>query len=73
MACVEQALEWSKRSIDQTQEPALMDTYANILYKLGKKDEAIEWETKAMNAEPADKSTYEETLKKMKSGEKTWN
>ena len=73
MACVEKALGWSKRSVDLTQASATMDTYANILYKLGKKDEAIEWETKAMNAEPTDKSTYEETLNKMKSGEKTWN
>ncbi len=32
MACVEQALDWSKRSIDQGQEPAFMDTYANIFY-----------------------------------------
>lgn len=74
MACVEQALAWSKRSIDNNEEPMFMDTYANILYKMGKKDEAIEWETKAMNLETsADKSTYEQTLNKMKNGEKTWN
>ena len=74
MACVEQALAWSKRSIDNNEEPMFMDTYANILYKMGKKDEAIEWETKAMNLETsADKSTYEQTLSKMKNGEKTWN
>jgi hypothetical protein len=74
MACVEQALTWSKRSIDNNEEPMFMDTYANILYKMGKKDEAIEWETKAMNLETsADKSTYEQTLNKMKNGEKTWN
>lgn len=74
MACVQQALEWSKRSIATHQEPAFMDTYANILYKLGKKDEAMEWETKAMTAAPeTEKKNYAETLEKMKNGEKTWN
>ncbi|MBS1746420.1 MAG: DUF255 domain-containing protein [Bacteroidetes bacterium] len=74
MACVQQALEWSKRSIDQNQEPAFMDTYANILYKLGRKDEALVWENKAMTAAPEnEKKGYQETIDKMKSGEKTWN
>jgi thioredoxin-related protein len=74
MACVQQALDWSKRSIDENQEPAFMDTYANILYKLGRKDEALEWENKAMSAASEnDKKTYQETIDKMKTGEKTWN
>jgi hypothetical protein len=51
-----------------------MDTYANILYKLGRKDEALEWENKAMSAASEnDKKTYQETIDKMKTGEKTWN
>ncbi len=72
--CVEQALEWSKRSIKDNNEPMFIDTYANILYKLGKKDKAITWEQKALDLAPAgDKKTYQETLDKMKNGEKTWN
>ena len=48
MKCVAEALEWSKRSFDGNNTPGFIDTYANILYKLGRKDEAIKWETKAM-------------------------
>jgi len=74
MTCVSEALEWSKRSFKDNNEPGFMDTYANILYKLGKKDEAIMWETKARDlAAEGDKKGYEEVIEKMKKGEKTWN
>lgn len=71
--CVASALAWSKRSVDQTQEkePAFLDTYANLLYKLGKKDEAIAMQQKAVNLVTADeKAQYQTTLDKMKKGEK---
>ena len=72
MTCVSEVLDWSKRLKDGG-DPGFMDTYANILYKLGKKDDAIALETKAVDKAPdADKATYQETLGKMKSGEKTW-
>ena len=48
--CLKNALEWSKRSFEKEQNPAYMDTYANILYRLGRKDEAIEWEQKAFHS-----------------------
>ena len=74
MACVEKALEWSKNSFKESNEPMYIDTYANLLYKLGKKDEAITWEQKALDLAPeGEKKSYEETLDKMKKGEKTWN
>jgi thioredoxin-related protein len=72
MTCVSEVLDWSKRLKDGG-DAAFMDTYANILYKLGKKDDAIALETKAIGMLPdADKGTYQETLTKMKNGEKTW-
>jgi hypothetical protein len=50
-----------------------VDTYANILYKLGKKDDAIAMETKAMSlAGDPDKASFQEAIDKMKKGEKTW-
>ena len=53
--------------------PAFIDTYANILYKLGRKAEAIAKETEALNlTEPAERPDYQQTLDKMKSGAKTW-
>lgn len=74
--CVEEALEWSKRSLtgENSNNPMFMDTYANILYRLGKKDEALTWEQKAVDLAPeGDKKQYQETLDKIKNGEKTWN
>jgi thiol-disulfide isomerase/thioredoxin len=72
MTCVSEVLDWSKRLKDNS-DPGFVDTYANILYKLGKKDEAIALETKAVDLVPdAYKSSYQETLGKMKKGEKTW-
>ncbi len=74
MTCVSQALDWSKKSFEGNNQPEFMDTYANILYKMGRKDEAINWEQKAMDAAAAgDKDGYRQTIDKMKNGEKTWN
>lgn len=73
MQCIEQALEWSKRSFKDKEVPAFMDTYANLLYKAGKKEDALAWEEKALNKASGDeKKNYESTLEKMKKGEKYW-
>ncbi|MET3877668.1 thioredoxin domain-containing protein [Chitinophaga sp. OAE865] len=73
MQCIEQALEWSKRSFKDNEVPAFMDTYANLLYKSGKKEDALAWEEKALNKASGDeKKNYETTLEKMKKGEKYW-
>nr|WP_121270134.1 thioredoxin fold domain-containing protein [Pedobacter schmidteae] len=70
--CVASAMAWSKRSVEETQEkePAFLDTYANLLYKMGKKEEAIAMQQKAVNLVPAnEKNQYQATLDKMKKGE----
>jgi thioredoxin-related protein len=73
MTCVAQILDWSKQ-LKNTKVPAYLDTYANLLYKLGKKDAAIALEQKALDSSPGnDRSGYQSTLDKMKKGEKTWN
>lgn len=75
MACVANALAWSKQSFADNNSPMFMDTYANLLYKAGKKKEAIEWETKAMTQAKTNKEDtgeYQTTLNKMTKGEKTW-
>jgi tetratricopeptide (TPR) repeat protein len=71
LACVKEALEWSKKSFDGNNNPMFIDTYANILYKLGNKQEAIKWEEKALALSNNDKE-IQTTLDKMKKGEKTW-
>jgi hypothetical protein len=52
-------------------DPLLMDTHANLLYKLGKKDEALQWEAKALAAAP-DNGDIKAAYEKMQKGEKTW-
>jgi thiol-disulfide isomerase/thioredoxin len=68
-----QALIWSKKTLGKD-NPAYLDTYANILYKLGQTKEAIEIETKVLNGttDQDEKKSYEETLDKMKKGKPTW-
>src|SRR5436309_10555271 len=39
---------------------ANLDTYANLLYKAGRRKEAIEWEGKALHIATAEKSRSEE-------------
>jgi len=65
---LEKAGQWAKRSIDLKSQPENNDIYATILVKLGKKDEAIAYETAAIalarkQGKPARK--YEDALKKM--------
>jgi len=47
------------------------DTYANLLYKVGRIDEALENEKKAIQLSKGDKQ-FVETLDKMKRSEQTW-
>ncbi|GAB4009309.1 hypothetical protein GCM10028808_17560 [Spirosoma migulaei] len=66
------ALTWSKRTLEYREDGSLMDTYAHILYWLGRKEEALEWQTKAVKKEK-DRGTpmstsLEATLNKMKNG-----
>ncbi|MES2332454.1 MAG: thioredoxin fold domain-containing protein [Bacteroidota bacterium] len=76
MACVNLALGWSERSIKDEKMPGVymyMDTYANILHRIGRTKEAIQWQEKALALAPdGAKETYTATLNKMKKGEKTW-
>ena len=73
---LENALRWSKRSLEIYPENHMyIDTYANLLYKLGQKQEAIVNETEALRIATDAKSgtkMYETILLKMKDGEKTW-
>ncbi|WPV67800.1 glycoside hydrolase family 2 protein [Chitinophaga sp. LS1] len=67
------ALSWSKRTLQEGEAITFMDTYANLLYKLGKKDEAISVEEKAVNmAAKGDKPSFQANLDKMRKGESTW-
>ncbi|PWV55496.1 sugar-binding domain-containing protein [Chitinophaga sp. S165] len=61
----------SAHGLKQKEMIALLDTYANLLYKLGQKSEALQWQKKAVAAAPADKE-LKTNLEKMQRGEPTW-
>jgi tetratricopeptide (TPR) repeat protein len=68
------ALVWSDSAIKYSPRPAAeyFDTYANLLYKMGKPTEAIPLEEKAVRINPADREIFG-NLQKMKNGEPTWS
>jgi thiol-disulfide isomerase/thioredoxin len=69
---LEEALSWIDRALTmnvyQVQE---LDTKANLLYKLGRNNEAITWEEKSHNLAPGDKD-IQANYEKMKNGQPTW-
>lgn len=72
-----QALQWSKQSFTNQEriDPNFIDTYANLLYKLGRKKEAIEWVQKAQKIvieQGGEKSWGQDFIDKVNKGEKTW-
>ena len=83
---ISKALAWSELSI-KLEEPdpnvQYLDTKANLLYRLGRVQEAIDWEKKAIevgiaNAKKRGREKgdffdeYTATVDKMKKGEPTW-
>ncbi len=72
-ADLEAAVGWIDIAIPMENPPSgvMMDTKANLLYKLGKRREAIECEKKAVFISKSDAGMVA-TLKKMKMGQKTW-
>lgn len=50
-----------------------IDTYANLLYKLGRREEAIKWEEKATALKGIGFEEYILTVEKMKKGESNYN
>ncbi|MBS1524862.1 MAG: DUF255 domain-containing protein [Bacteroidetes bacterium] len=65
------ALTWSERAVMLNPIPNWMDTYANILYKLGEKESAVRWEKIVLKLAP-DFKDAQENLRKMESGTPTW-
>nr|WP_294871248.1 DUF255 domain-containing protein [uncultured Pedobacter sp.] len=69
---LESALAWSKSTLtDAPGNSTWLDTYANLLYKLGRREQALIWQQKALKNNPEDpeyKGHYQQMLK----NEKTW-
>lgn len=68
-ADLKQALTWSGRSLELDRSAAFLDTYAQLLGKLGRKDEAIKHEEEALTKAKAsgqDTANFEKTLVALK-------
>lgn len=73
-ACLDAALKWSKKAVEQDVKSAYLDTYANLLYKKGDKVNAIKWQEEALSlATEGEQDNYQDTLAKMKSDIPTWS
>jgi len=71
------ATRWSKKSFAHQKEadPGYIDTYSNLLYKLGRTKDAIRWEREAAKLavkQGAGENWGEDVIGKMEKGEKTW-
>lgn len=66
---LEEALKWSQRAIELVESPTTLDTYANLLSKLGRKKEAIKAEKRAIKLakkERLETKDLQQTLKEIK-------
>lgn len=72
---IAEAIDWTKKLVESPFRPAQssdpLDTYANLLYKAGRKEEAIHWQEQAVIAEP-NRKTRQIALEQMKKGEPTY-
>jgi hypothetical protein len=68
---LQKALQWIVRANDFWQDPEIYDTWARLLYKSGKKKEAIAKEEEAIALQKKNNyptTTFDKTLKAMKTG-----
>lgn len=70
---LKQVSNYMAKNVANSKDAAIIDTYANVLYKSGDKTNGIKWMKKAVEySDDANKSTFQETLQKMEKGEPTW-
>jgi len=81
-ASIDKGIQWMKIiCAAHPNSPTELDTYANLLYKAGRVNEALAVEQNAASIEDANAEkgkrtpdkTYAQTVVKMKNGEPTWN
>ncbi len=62
-----------EKAVDMERNSFTMSTYANLLYKLGNKEEALKWMDKAVVFAPeSEQPDYQLVMDKMQKGENTW-
>ena len=75
-SAMEKAIVWSDLAMDIVKKPSenagnILDTKANLLYKLGRKNEALVLEQKALEMNPKSQE-LQDNLQKMQEGKATW-
>jgi thioredoxin-related protein len=69
---INKAIKWMEALLkSRPNDPAFIDTYANLLYKSGRAKLALVWEEKALKLRPSD-SDISINYNRMKRGEPTW-
>lgn len=72
-ALINKVIRSATKVVKQTSNCFLLDSYANLLYKVGRKEEAISWEQKAIAmAKDPFAEGYRDILKQMNKGEPTY-
>lgn len=70
-AVLEAVSKMTAHGLELEKEHHLMDTHANLLYRLGKTEEALHWQKQAVEKAPGDQEIAA-NYQKMKNGEPTW-
>jgi thiol-disulfide isomerase/thioredoxin len=69
---LQKAARWSKAVVDDPKSvlPTYIDTYASLLFKTGRRDDAVRWEEQAIKTAmtATEKKEFEKTLKEMAGG-----
>jgi thioredoxin-related protein len=71
---LEKAAKWMEIAIQKKPDQlnVFLDTYASLLYKIGRTKDAILWEEKALRAIDGKNETYIKVIEQMKKGEPTY-
>ncbi|QHS63293.1 sugar-binding domain-containing protein [Chitinophaga agri] len=73
VALLNQALKWMEKAVDMERNSFTMSVYANLLYKLGNKEEALKWIDKAVMLAPVEEQAgYQSIMNKMQQDQHTW-
>lgn len=78
MSQINFAIQWMEGVVKRSPDaPGYIDTYANLLYKAGRKQEALNWEEKALEMalkkqDINDINEFRKNIEKMKCGKPTW-
>ena len=70
-AFLEEVVKMTAHALMLEEDALLLDTHANLLYKLGKKEEALKYEEKALAYDPGNED-LQKAFAKMKAGQPTW-